>query len=365
MLNRKFVLMLIMTVVLGATGCGWIGGFGTAGETGASTTTAITWSDATTCTVSFYAMDTYMSMTAYEVASSEALEGVAAMIMDLEAELSATNESSAVARLNAGEVVQLEADSATVALLNRAREVYTLTEGSLDISIYPVVKLWGFTTGEYQVPAEAELIALLETVGFDKIDLGASASSLQLPSDMQLDFGALAKGYAGDVARESLAEAGIDSAILSLGGNIVTIGSKVDGSSWRVAITDPASTDDYAAVVEVADVSVVTSGVYERNFTDEATGVTYCHIIDPSTGYPVDNGLLSVTVICADGTLADGLSTALMVMGQEAALDFWRTHQDLDFQLMLINDSGQVLITQGLEGSMTLMSQDYELVVIE
>ncbi len=359
--NLILIFSLLAVILLASlTGCSFLGQTNNSGSYAYNEDIFVAWEN-DACVVSFTAMDTYMSLTAYGLGSEEPLIQVANMILELEEALSVTVEGSDLYMLNSGE--EVEACEDTLSLLGRALEIAELTDGALDISIYPVVKLWGFTTAEYRVPAAAELAEALAYVDCSKIDFAANESTLCLPEGMEIDFGALAKGYAGDKACEILTAAGVKSAILSLGGNIVSIGAKPSGDLWKVAITDPSGSEDYLGSLSVSDVSVVTAGVYERNFTDEESGVTYCHIIAPATGYPVDNGLLSVTVVGADGTLCDGLSTALLVMGQEAALEFWHANEDLNIELILVNDQGQVIITEGLEPSFSLLNNAYDLSV--
>ena len=144
---------------------------------------------------------------------------------------------------------------------------------------------------------------------------------------------------------------GVTSGIISLGGNVQTLGHKPDGSLWRVGIQDPDDTSSILATLEVADKAVITSGGYQRFF--EENGVTYHHIIDPRSGYPADSGLTSVTIVSDDGTLADGLSTSLFIMGHDAAIDYWRTHSE-DFDFILVSDDGSVTISAGLEDCFTL-----------
>ena len=133
----------------------------------------------------------------------------------------------------------------------------------------------------------------------------------------------------------------MDSGLVNLGGNIHVLGSKPDGSKWRIAVEDP-SKEDYLGLLEVADRAVITSGAYERNFTEG--GKTYHHIIDPRTGYPAESGLKSVTIVSKDGTLADALSTSLYIMGREKAIDFWRSHSD-DFDFIILDSDDKVLIS--------------------
>ena len=167
---------------------------------------------------------------------------------------------------------------------------------------------------------------------------------------MQLDFGGIAKGWAGDRAVQLLRGCGVTSAIVRLGGNIHTVGTKPDGSAWRVGIEDP-DTGNTLAAVSVTDRAVVTSGSYQRFFTWD--GQRYHHILDPDTGRPADNGLTSVTIVGDCGARCDALSTALFVMGQERSADFWRAHRDFD--AVFVRTDGSVAITAGLKDAFTLM----------
>ena len=237
----------------------------------------------------------------------------------------------------------------TAALLDRALQLCRRTDGALDVTIYPVVRAWGFTTGGSRVPDRAELDGLLERVDYARVSL--SGSTLTLPEGMELDLGAVAKGYTGDVLMALLEEAGVTSAIVELGGNVQALGSKPDGSPWRVAVQAPEG--GYAAALEIVDKAVVTSGGYQRFF--EQDGEIYWHIIDPAAGRPARSGLASVTIVAEEGTLCDGLSTALFVMGADRAAEFWRETGDFDF--VLLDEEGGVTITEGLEDSFSLCGE--------
>ncbi|MBQ9493860.1 MAG: FAD:protein FMN transferase [Oscillibacter sp.] len=289
--------------------------------------------------VDFLAMDTLMEFSAYTDKSR--LEEARDLVMDIERRVSTTSQSSELYALNrdGGGSVSPE----TAALLDTALSLCRLTRGAFDISIYPVVRAWGFTTGDYRVPSFDETAALLEYVDYARIRL--SGTDVTLPEGMEIDLGGVAKGYAGREAAAYLRERGVTSGLLNLGGNVQTIGSKPDGSAWRVAIRDPRRETDYAGIVEVRDKAAVTSGGYERWFTGE-DGETYWHIMDPATGRPARSGVLSATVIADDGALCDALSTALFVMGPEKAERFWRDSGGFD--MILITDRDETLVTPGL-----------------
>ena len=292
----------------------------------------------------FFAMDTVMTLRLYQGGDGSLLDQAEARVRELEGLWSVTDGTSEISTLNHDGSAELSPETAE--LLGAALDMCRRTDGALDISTYPVLRAWGFTTGEYSVPGGEAIAALLPLVDYGRVALEAGAAAL--PPGMEIDLGSVAKGYTGDALAALLKQGGAASALLDLGGNIQAVGSKPDGSPWRVAIRDPAG-DGNIGVVEVVDQVVVTSGGYERYFEED--GVRYWHIIDPATGWPARSGLTSVTVVGESGLLCDGLSTALFVMGREGALEHWRQHRD--FEAVLVSEDGSVTITAGLEGRFT------------
>lgn len=293
------------------------------------------------------AMDTVMKLTIYGKNAPQAGEAAVDRIRELEGLLSVTGEDSEIYAANHTGSAELSPD--TAALLDRALTLCRETGGALDVTIYPVVRAWGFTTGAYRVPDDGELTALLERVDYRQAAL--EGDRLTLPEGVELDLGAVAKGYTGDQLMALLAREGIASAIVELGGNVQALGAKPDGSPWRVALQAPEG--GYAGVLEIVDKAVVTSGGYQRFF--EQDGEIYWHIIDPAAGQPARSGLASVTIVAEEGTLCDGLSTALFVMGADRAAEFWRETGDFDF--VLLDEEGGVTITEGLEDSFSLCGE--------
>ncbi len=285
-----------------------------------------------------FAMDTVMELTAY--GPRQAVDGAVSLIHEAEDRLSVTAEDSDIARVNGSGGGEVDGDTAS--LLKRALELCKLTDGALDITVYPLVRAWGFTTGAYRVPGEEEIGSLLEKVDYSAVTL--EGNTVTLPEGALLDLGAVAKGWVSDRIAAGFREAGVRSGLINLGGNVMALGKKPDGSDWSVGIRDPFS-EGLLGAVSVRDSAVVTSGGYQRYF--EENGVRYCHIIDPRTGRPADSGLASVTVVGAEGVLCDGLSTAVYVMGLEAASQLWR--ENSGFELVLVTDGGEVLVTEGLE----------------
>lgn len=296
----------------------------------------------------WFAMDTVMTAAVY--GSADALDAVEAETYRLDALLAAQKDDSEIAAVNDGaEVVSEE----TAALLRRALEIAAETNGAYDPTVYPLMRAWGFTDGNYRVPADAELDALLQTTGWTEVS--ADGTTASLPEGFALDLGGIGKGYAAGRCKEILKAHGVTSALLSLGGNVSALGSKPDGTAWTVAIENPDG-GAYLGTVQITDQCVVTSGGYQRYF--EQDGVRYWHILDPETGKPARSGMKSVTIVSADDTLADALSTALFVMGPERAADFWREHR-AEFGAVWLTDDGRLFVTEGL----TLTTErEYEVV---
>lgn len=303
-----------------------------------------------------FAMDTYMEITAYGRKSEEAVAAAVTEIERLDALLSTGSEMSEITMLNRNKEAVVSEDSAY--LLKRSMELWESTGGAFDITIYPVMKAWGFAGETFQVPEENELGNLLTYVDASRIAFDGEKNKVVLPEQVEIDFGGIAKGYTSARVAQIMKEYHIKSAKLNLGGNVQTVGEKTDGSAWRIAIKSPDDTFPYLGVISVKDKAVITSGGYERYF--EENGIIYHHIIDPKTGRPAQSGLCSVTIVCEDGTLADGLSTALYVLGKDKAIAYWKEHKD-EFEAVLMDDIGMLYVTEGLADSFSSESA-YEIV---
>lgn len=304
-----------------------------------------------------FAMDTYMTVKAYGSNGDAAVDAAVDEINRLDALLSTGKKDSEIGQINANNGGQLSEDGAL--LMERSLELYESTNGAFDVAIYPVMKAWGFTDGNYQVPDADTLKATLELVDPSLIDYDKETSTVSFKKDgVQIDLGGIAKGYTSSRIMDIYKEKGVTSGLVNLGGNAQVFGTKPDGSLWRVAVQSPDSEDEYLGVLETKDKAIITSGGYERYF--EKDGVTYHHIIDPSTGYPADNGLISVTIVSADGTLADGLSTSLFVMGKDKATDYWKAHSD-EFDMILLTDDEKLYVSEGIKDSFT-SDREFEIV---
>ena len=316
------------------------------------------------------AMDTLMQFSLYGAQAGDAVQAAVEEVQRLEGALSRLDPESEVAQLNrrAGERTEVSGMLYSLAAFSQA---YTQrTGGCFDITVAPVVDAWGFTTESPRVPSPEELAALLPLVDSGRMVLesGADGDFITLAQGQAIDLGGIAKGYATDCLAELFAAREVERGWVSLGGNVLVWGSRPDGEPWHVGVQDPRHPDQAQNVGEIwmEDAFAVTSGGYQRYFEED--GATYHHVLDPATGAPAESGLLSVTVVAAaepggtaeadgaaapgNGAMCDALSTALFVMGEERAVEFWRD-SGLDFDLILVTEDGRVVVTGGIEAAFT------------
>lgn len=297
-----------------------------------------------------FAMDTVMTLTAYGKNASAGLDAAAGVITALDTALDPNSDGSNVSVLNNANGADVILTGQVADMLQTALEVCRNSGGALDLSVYPIYLAWGaFKEETARIPTNEELAGLMSTQRFDETVIthfpGEANYSVRMPAGTQISFGAAAKGCAANCAVEAMRDAGVESGIISLGGNVQTLGLKPDGSNWTVAVEDPNDVGSYLGTLSVGESAIVTSGSYQRYFTGN-DGTVYHHLIDPSTGKPADNGLLSVTVLCSDGTLADCLSTAMFVLGEKAALKYWEKYGGFD--MIMVTDDDRVICTSGL-----------------
>ncbi len=263
-------------------------------------------------------------------------------------------------------------------------DAYVLLEGACALAhetgdactpaLFGLTHAWGFTRGDYRLPSAEEIEALIPRCKTEYIGLNPADKSFSCTQGAQIDVGAYAKGFVADELMDILEDAGISSALFDLGGNITAWGTKPDGKPWKVGVRDPEQSDDYLGVLYLANKTVSTSGAYQRNF--EAEGKMWHHIIDPKTGYSADTDIASVSVVSSGGLRADGLSTALFVMGSSEAQDFWRKNMHAEkegaiqesalFDYVMVLKDGTVCVTEGLVspdegGSGAMASHHFEL----
>lgn len=307
-------------------------------------------------TKEFTAMNTLMSIRVFsssEGSEEEALQLFVDKIKELEALFDANNESGDVALVNEGETEILVSED-TAKIIEKSLLANKLTDGAFDITIMPVLKLWGFDNGKYAVPEKENIKTALSLVGEDAISLKGNVVTKK--KNVEISLGGIAKGYVGDELLKIAKENGA-SAVLSLGGNIVLCGENEEKGEWTVGVKNPLEANELVCTFEhKGNVSVVTSGGYERSF--EKDGKAYHHIIDTKTGEPAETDLLSVTVIGEDGALCDAFSTALFVMGKEKAVKFAKEHND--FEYIFITENKEIIATEGVS-SLKLADESFEI----
>ena len=262
--------------------------------------------------VGFY-LDTVITLTAY-TDRPELLEEGLEWCGKYEQMLSRTVEGSDVWRINHAEGKTVTVSPETAEILKTAIRISEASGGAFDITVAPASVLWDFSSGKQVIPDAEDLAAAAKKIDYRKIKM--DGNDISLPENMMIDLGGIAKGYIADAVKAKLEAAGIQNAILSFGGNIVTIGLKPDKSPWKVGIQDIDEPTGKSMLVSLNyGGSTVTSGIYERGFT--ADGVTYHHILSAETGWPVQNELASVTIFSQSSMLGDALSTAVFALGTE------------------------------------------------
>lgn len=284
---------------------------------------------------------------------STVMDECQAIAQSIQAEFSAHDENSIVSEVNSAADEFFDVDKELISFINRTFELSSLTAGAFDPTIGPVTLLWNIT-GDARVPSDEEITDALSHVGADKFEISGLDIS---KSDRQakLDFGGVAKGYALEKITEYIKSTEITHGFVNFGGSVSVIGEKPDKSDYKIGITDPGDKSSVIGYVYIKSGYVSVSGNYERYA--EIDGTKYDHIFDPATGRPSESDLTSVTVICADATAADALSTALYVMGSEKALEY-SENASIDFEAVFTKNNGEILYTAGIKDKFAQTEKD-------
>lgn len=307
-----------------------------------------------------FAMDTYMKIKTYGDKADEAAEAAVDEITRLDKLFSTGNNESEIAILNesGSEILSKE----TFSIVEKSCELYKNTAGAFNIAVYPLMKEWGFTNEKYNIPDDKTIKKLLKYIDVSKIEYDANTRQVVLPQNYEIDLGGIAKGYTSARLMQIFKKYGLSGGIVSLGGNVQTYGYKSENKKWKVAVENPETSPlngDYLGVLDITDKAVITSGGYERYF--EKNGKRYHHILNPKTGKPADSGLISVSIISSDGTLSDGLSTSLFIMGKQKGIKYWQKNKD-KFDVVWLENDGTVTITDGIED---VFSSDFKYSVVK
>lgn len=289
-----------------------------------------------------FMLDTVISISLYDNQDDAILDGAFALCEEYEQLFSRTISTSDVYRINHSDGAPVEVSDATAELLCIALEYARLSGGAFDPTIEPLVTLWNIMADEPHVPDASAISAALARVDWTKVSVDGNVVTLQ--AGMGLDLGGIAKGYIADKLREYLSENGVDSALINLGGNVLTLGGKPDGSNFTIGVQKPfGQNSDILGACRLKGMSVVTSGIYERYFVENDR--LYHHILDTKTGYPVENGLYSVTIISPTSTDGDALSTICFALGSEDGMALIETLDGIECVYCL--SDGTLLFSSG------------------
>jgi len=309
----------------------------------------------------YYIFDTVITVKVYDTgATQQHFDEIKTILQTIDKEMNRQLKDSEIDRVNrqAGKG-GVQVSEETFEVVRTALEYAALTNGKFDPTVGPLVDLWGIGHEGAAVPGQAQLEQTLKLIGYQDAQLDDHSLSITLKRPgMSLDLGAIAKGYAADAIAGYLRDQGFHHAIVDLGGNILAMGARPDGSGWRIGIQDPGEQrGNPLGMLEATDKTIVTSGIYERYFAQD--GIVYHHILDTRTGYPVDNNLLSITIVTDVSMQADALSTSVFALGLADGMKFIESRSDAD--AIFITKDKKVYLTKGLQGKFQLTHEDYRL----
>lgn len=308
-----------------------------------------------------FVFGTVCSINLYDAGTTEIQDEIFSRLRELESILSANRDDTNIAAINqAAGITPVKAAPETLQILRKALLYRDKTDGAFDPAIGPLVKLWNIGTDLAAVPSPVAIKTAVSLVNGKNVRIDEVAGTVFLPEKgMRLDLGAIAKGYAADEAARIISNHGITRAMIDLGGNIYAIGEKTPKKPWVIGIRDPEEARGQPILsLPVSNMSIVTSGVYERFF--EENGIRYHHILDPKTGYPSNNGLVSVTIVTPDSIDADALSTSTFLLGTEGGMRLVSEVPETD--AIFINDKREVRVTPGLRDKIRILDNRYILV---
>lgn len=356
---KKFLIAVIILIVI-IGGMYFIGNSNQNTQTNRPELTGNNNNEITKSDGSEFLMDTLVRLRIHDEQPEQILDETFNKFRYLENKFSKTISESDVNKINsnAGEKA-VEVSDDTYKLLKEAYQFAEKTDGAFDPTIGPLVSLWGIGTEDQQVPTEEEIQNTLKKVDYKKLEIKDGNKVFLSEEGMSIDLGAIAKGYAADYVLNYFKEKDVDSAFINMGGNISVHRNKIDGTLWNIGIQDPDQTrGSIIAAVEGEDMSVVTSGNYERYFTKD--GVRYHHIINPETGYPARKGIISSTVISNNSSYADALSTSFYILGIERSFDIAKSMDDIN--IVLVTDDNKAYVSEKLKDRIKFTTEELEII---
>lgn len=306
----------------------------------------------------FKALGTNCSFIIYDKNDNYAIEAGKIELKKIEETFSAYTKDSEIGNLNenSGDFFKLSKES--FSLIDKSIFYSDITEGFFDITIRPLVKLWNIGKDNFNIPKPREIKKAKNLVSYKAIELNKKSLEIRLHKNQELDLGAIAKGYAADKVKDIFINLGVTSAIINLGGNITLIGSKENKESWTIGIQNPfGERGNYIGAVRLIDKSIVTSGCYER--FSIRNNELYSHIINPKTGYPISEEILSISIISHKSIDGDGLSTGLYILGIEKSLEILNR---LNLEGIFITRNFEVILTKGIKDKFILTNENFKII---
>ncbi len=343
---NKFTVLLLTMSLLTALLSGCTGNTNSSGQT------------VTPVSETFFIFDTVVTIKIYDKrATTKNFQELEALMKDIDSKINRSNENSEIYAVNANAgIAPVQVSQETFDLVKIAVDYAQQTGGLLDPSIGPLVSLWNIGHEGAHVPPAADIEAAQKLVDYHKIELNEDSLEIYLQDKgMDIDLGSYGKGFAADLIYDYLQAQGFESAIIDLGGNVFAMGNKPGGREWNVGIQHPDQKRGIdIGTLKVTDKSMVTAGIYERFFVEN--GKTYMHILDPRTGYPVDNNISSVTIIADSSTAADTMDTSLLIMGIEDGLKFAKENNT---EALFITKDKKLYATPGFKEMLNKTNDEY------
>jgi thiamine biosynthesis lipoprotein len=305
-----------------------------------------------------YALGTIINLRAYGNKAEKAIDEAIEKLNDIDDKMSAFKADSEISKINSKAGTSLEeiVSEDTYFVVKNATKYSEILDGTFDPTIRPLVKLWSIGTKEEIIPEQFQIEETLKLVNYKDVILNENKNSIMLKQNKQaLDVGGIAKGFAADEIRDIFYKHNVKSALIDLGGNIFALGSKEDGSPWRVGIQNPFKPrGEYVGILSVKNKSVVTSGNYEKYFMKD--GQRFHHIIDPKTGYPSQSKIISATIISDNSIDGDGLSTGIYILGIDKAMKIMETIAGVE--AIFITEDKKIYKTSGVNKEILILTDE-------
>ncbi|GAA0736186.1 FAD:protein FMN transferase [Clostridium oceanicum] len=305
-------------------------------------------------------LGTYINIKIYGNKDDKIFDNCFSILKNIENKMSVNISSSEISKINKkSNNLEIKVSPETFYVIKKGKDYSKLSKGNFDISIGPLVNLWAINSDNPKVPSKQEIQEALSTISYNDILLNESKNTVKLKKqNMKIDLGGIAKGYAADKLTKYLEKEGIKSAILDLGGNIYALGNNSKDKPWKIGVQAPLEKrGEYLGILNISNKSIVTSGIYERNFIKN--NKTYHHILSPFTGYPVENSLISTTIVSNKSIDGDALSTAIFSLGIEDGLKLVESIENID--AILVNDKKEVFTTSGFKENFKVTNTDYKI----